>query len=281
LAQALAVQGAPGVGNTTLAHLLALGLEREERYGDGVIWEELGPDFRSADQAQAILRRWAGYATGFFGLPANLEKLFSFEPEAVRSLLAEHSRLLVVLDNVWSLAASAPLRDALPLGAHLIVTTRHQAVANGLMAGLVKVGLLSGEEAAALFELRLGWRPRAEAPADGWAYDLMGTVGLHALGLDVALGVLRKYGDGPPDWEATARQLAGALQSGEVERLRLGDDDPGHNVKAVILFSYAALADDEARRRFRWLAAFAPGPSLTRRWRPRPGNATARAPMRP
>jgi hypothetical protein len=82
-------------------------------------------------------------------------------------------------------------------------------------------------------------------------------VGFHPLGLDVALGVLLKYGDGAADWDQSARRLIAAVQSGEVERLHLGDDDPGHNVKAVILFSYRALPDDETRRRLRGLAAFA------------------------
>ncbi|QLQ07153.1 MAG: hypothetical protein HZY76_14620 [Anaerolineae bacterium] len=164
-AQALAVQGAPGVGKTTLAHLLALQLAEEGRYPDGVIWQALGPDFRSPEQAQSILRQWAGYATGFFGLPDNLNQLFVFEPEAVRSLLAEHPRLLVVLDNVWSQSAIQPLRAALPAGSHLVVTTRQRELAGNLGGGLVEVGLLSEDEALALFELRLGWRPAGTRPA--------------------------------------------------------------------------------------------------------------------
>jgi len=257
-AQALAVQGAPGVGKTTLAHLLALHLAEDARYADGVIWLELGPDFTSPDQAQAVLRTWAGYATGFFGLPDNLDRLFLFEPEGVRSLLAEHPRLLVVLDNVWSLAAVKPLRAALPAGAHLVITTRRRDLAQNLGGGLVEVGLLSRAEALALCELRLGWRPAAEAAGDGWINGLATAVGFHALGLDVALGVLRRYGDGPADWEPAARRLIAAVGSGQVERLSLGDDDPGHNVQAVIRFSYDALPDHEARRRLRGLAAFAP-----------------------
>ena len=259
-AASLAVQGAPGVGKTTLARLLALDLDAE--YPDGVIWEDLGPDFIAAEQAQAVLRRWAGHATSFFDLGENLNKLFTFEPAAVRSLLSEHSRLLVVLDNVWSLAAIRPLRDALPPGSRLIVTTRSREIAQGLGAGWVEVGLLSEAEALDLFDLRLGWRPQSGQPADGWAFDLAGGVGMHALGLDVALGVLRRYGDaaaeGRPaaEWQAVAERLLREVRSGRFDRLRLGDDDPGHNVKAVMMFSYEALKED-AKSQFRRLGTFA------------------------
>jgi len=254
LATSMAVQGAPGVGKTTLARLLALELDTE--YPDGVIWEDLGPDFISPEQAQAVLRRWAGHATSFFDLGENLNQLFTFESAAVRSLLAEHSKLLVVLDNVWSLAAIGPLRDALPPGSRLIVTTRSRAIAQGLGAGWVEVGLLSEAEALQLFDLRLRWQPERDRPADGWAFDLATGVGLHPLGLDVALGVLHRYGDAPAEWRAAADRLMREVRGGRFDRLSLGDDDPGHNVKAVMMFSYQALKEDE-QTRFRRLGAFA------------------------
>jgi len=259
-AASLAVQGAPGVGKTTLARLLALELAPD--YPDGVIWEDgLGPDFLAPEQAQAVLRRWAGYATNFFELGENLNKLFTFEPAAVRSLLAEHPRLLVVLDNVWSLAAIRPLQDALPPGSRLIITTRSSEIAQGLGAGCVEVGLLNEAEALDLFGLRLRWRPQPGAVADRWALDLAVGVGMHALGLDVALGVLRRYGTAPADWRPAAERLVRELRAGRLDRLRLGDD-PGLNVKAVMMFSYQALAE-AAQGRFRRLGAFAAEADLT------------------
>lgn len=257
VAPALAVQGAPGVGKTTLAHLLAM---EQDAAGVAVIWEDLGPDFLRPEQTQAVLRRWAGYATNFFGLPENLNKLFTFEPDAVRALLGEHPPLLIVLDNVWSTSAIAPLRSAIPPGAQLIITTRKQDLAQQFGAGIVEVGLLTDDEALDLFMTRLRWQPAR--PAYGWVFDLIGSLNRHALGLDVALGVLGRYGkasngQAPTIWAKKADELTAAVRSGDVGRLHLGDDDPGHNVQAVLMFSYDALKP-EAQQRFRRLGAFAP-----------------------
>ena len=104
----VAVQGMAGIGKTVLAYLLAH--ELDAVYPDGVIWETLGPDFTTPAQAQAVLRRWVGYATNFFEQGDNVRAQFTFEPDAVRTLLTAHPHLLVVLDNVWSLAAIQPLQ---------------------------------------------------------------------------------------------------------------------------------------------------------------------------
>jgi hypothetical protein len=249
-----------GVGKTTLAYLLVQTVA--DAYPDGVIWEELPQDFTRPEQAQAVLQRWAGYATDFFEQPANANRQFLLEPAAVRSLLGRHPRLLVVLDNVWVLEAIDPLRAACPPGTHLVVTTRLAEVAQGLQAGLVEVGLLSDADVRAFFELRLGWAPAPDAATDRWALELMQAVGNHALGLDVALGVLRRYGATPAAWRPAAVKLMTEVRSGKLDRLAL-PGDPGHHVKGVLYFSYERLRDVETQRRFCTLGAFAPEADFT------------------
>lgn len=256
----LAVQGMAGVGKTVLAYLLAQ--EMDAAYADGVIWETLGPDFTTPAQTQAVLRRWAGYATNFFELDDNAQRAFTFEPAAVRTLLAEHPHLLVVLDNVWSLDAIKPLQDALPPGVHLVITTRSAEIALGLGAGHVEIGRLSDDEASALVALRLGWQPQRDAPADAWLFALIEGIGGHALGLDVALGVLlREGGADPGEWQAAAQRLRAAIHRGDLGDLTLGDA-LDHNVQAVLLYSVRTL-DAEMQRRFRRCGAFAPDALFT------------------
>ncbi|HHW87406.1 MAG TPA: hypothetical protein GX400_14510, partial [Chloroflexi bacterium] len=256
----LAVQGMAGVGKTVLAYLLAQ--ELDAAYADGVIWETLGPDFTTPAQTQAVLRRWAGYATNFFELDDNAQRAFAFEAAAVRTLLTEHPHLLVVLDNVWSLDAIQPLQDALPPGAHLVITTRSAEIARGLGAGHVAVGRLSDDEAAALVALRLGWQPQRDAPADAWVFALIDGIGGHALGLDVALGVLQREGGADrSEWQAAAQRLLAAIHRGDLGDLTLGDA-LDHNVQAVLLYSYRTL-DAETQRRFRVCGALAPDAVFT------------------
>lgn len=245
----------PGVGKTTLARLLVH--EMHAQYPDGVIWEVIGPGRTSADQAQDILDRWGREAVGLAFDQNNPPR---FEVSAVRSLLAEHPHLLVVLDNVWSVDAIKLLRDALPPAAHLVVTTRSQRVLESLRGRPFLLDVLSRDDARELVALRL-FAHETGVPREhlAWADDLIDGVGRHTLALDVALGVLRLEGATPEEWIETARRITGQLRVGAgFDDLHLDPTDRERHVETVLRYSYDAILDETTRLRFRQLGAFAP-----------------------
>ena len=251
-ASAMGIQGMPGVGKTTLAQQLALLLDPD--YADGVIWQPIGPDIQTPEQVQPILNQWARDA---LILPAELDTVAQFEAGAVRALLAEHSRLLVVLDNVWSLEAIGPLREALPPEAHLLITTRSRNVLIALGHGY-ELGLLSTEDARQLVALRLGWGETVPPAQQAWCDALAQGVGFHTLALDVALGVLRREGDTPEEWCATAERLVQYLRVGrDFADLHIPEGDRELHVERVLAYSYKRM-DPDAQRCFRLLGALAP-----------------------
>ncbi|MCZ7569273.1 MAG: NB-ARC domain-containing protein [Ardenticatenaceae bacterium] len=250
---ALAVQGMAGVGKTILANLLAL--RWDERYPGGVLWELIGSEIQSPDQANLILNRWASY--GFGG---QQKEGYQFTPEVVRAILSGHGPLLVVLDDVWHLDALKPLVAALPPEAHLLVTTRNERVAADLRGGVYNLDVLSEGDALKLIRLRLAGR-RLTRDDRRWMVELSKSVECHALALDIAVGSLRRRG--PDEWAAAAQRIATDIRQGTgFGELPLTESERTRVVEKSLKLSYDALEDQE-QRRFRLLGAIAPEAEFT------------------
>ena len=246
------MQGMPGVGKTTLALLVAHKLGA--RYPDGVLWTDVGPDVKTPADSQRLLNQWAGLCVGPLA-PTELMRM-QFDPAAVRGLLAEHARLLIVLDNVWSLAAVKPLRDAMPPGAQLLLTTRLPAVMDDLGGGVYALGVMTPDDALALVAEQLRWSPEADGDRE-WVDELIAGVGRHPLALSVALGILRREGHYPSERRDSAARVVASVRSGRnLDHLQLETADREHNVEAVLAISYDVLAPED-RRLLRSLGAFA------------------------
>ncbi|MDL1898432.1 NACHT domain-containing protein, partial [Anaerolineae bacterium CFX7] len=250
--RAVAVQGMAGIGKTTLAQILAHLVYQKApfpEYADGVLWTELGHEWKTREHAQAVLNEWASYA-----LRGNLEGR-NFTPNAVRQLLERRPKLLVILDNVWYLDVVQPLQAALPAEARLLITTRSRDVMRNLHGGMHELDKLSLTDAYALVKLRLQWEPANDADKQ-WVEELFHALDYHALALAVALGLLGRQ-PAQAMWRATAEKIIHSVQHGdEFDILVMPANERQENVERSLWVSYDALNENE-KTRWRALGAFA------------------------
>ncbi len=246
---AAAVQGTPGIGKTLLAEHVAAMLEPQ--FAGGVLFQRLGVGFRNPEQANPILNTWGMYAWG----GARAKEGLQFTPEAVRALLAEQERLLVVLDDVWNEAAIASLLAALPTDACLLVTTRSQQVARELHVKLYPLEVLTDDDALALLYARMDKATEADKPL---LKRLAEALGNHAQALDIAGRSLARRGRArwPEAVDEMARQVLEGSGFGDLPPLP-GDEIKVNAVEAALFTSYSDLSKT-MQARFRALGAFAP-----------------------
>jgi tetratricopeptide (TPR) repeat protein len=247
---ALAADGLPGVGKTTLAVALARHPQILAHFRDGILWAGLG---RLADVA-SIQATW-GDALG-------VELRDLFDPYARTQRLTNaigHRRLLLVLDDVWQWEAADQLRCSAP-GVATLLTTRDQALARRF-AGAQQCVNVSVLEAQPAYELLVALAPEACATDPAAAQRLAALVD----GLPLALELLGGYLDANRRTQAR-RQQALTVLTDPAARLALATQrlgDPHHQAVTLQATIALSLADLPAATvaAFHALGAFAPKPA--------------------
>jgi tetratricopeptide (TPR) repeat protein len=152
----VAVEGLPGIGKTTLAIALAHHRGIRRHFRDGVLWASLGPD---ADVSTAV-SRWAGALTRAGILNEDISQIpdLSQRAQVLRDAI-EPRRMLIVVDDVWDIAAAVILRCG-GTGSSHVLTTRDRDIARKF-AGSAQVQLLSELDSESSIELMRQLAPEA------------------------------------------------------------------------------------------------------------------------
>ena len=156
-ASVLALWGMTGTGKSTLASQYIQ--QYEEHYPGGVLWAELGPQFRPEQGVQPILAKWADWGYGGFEQLAQAmgQKRVDIHPRDIRQLFRGHGNMLVVLDDVHSSEHLSQLLEAIPDEATLLITTPELKQVKNIDFSIrpIKVDKLREADAISLLQGRL------------------------------------------------------------------------------------------------------------------------------
>ena len=188
------LRGFGGMGKTALAASIAA--ERAEAGKTPVIWIKAGMADTSA-LFEATARA--------FDAQQQLTNTTGDERiQLIRSILAEHKRGLVVLDDAWNGTALAEYVKAIPRRMPLLVTSRQRFP----LDVIIEVGELAPEEALKL----LRYHARRDVENDADALLLCEMLGYHAFALEIAGKTLKVYDMAPGDLLARIERAPHDLQ---------------------------------------------------------------------
>jgi tetratricopeptide (TPR) repeat protein len=231
-----ALHGMGGIGKTSLA--LKLAEQLHPHFPGGVLWWSLGP----TPDVVTALDVWARHANPH----ADLSTFSTAEArsEVVRSMLAKLDKLCILIDDVWDAGSFGILKNAIPPGCPIVITTRDGDLAKSLRCRVERIDALKDKEAIEMLVKLLG-------PLNGWENAARDIVHLTD-GLPLALELIAGIADSPADLPAIAAQLRtkpplDVLQRGETRE---------QSIEVCFTMSYARLNAD-LRRRFRALGVFA------------------------
>ncbi len=232
---ALAINGLPGVGKSTLAILVAHDQRIRNHFTDGVLWAGLGP----TPDVPSVQAAWAE------ALELDLSEVTDPRKRQERlSATIGQRRLLVVIDDAWQVEAAQRLRLSGPNVAHLL-TTRNTTIAGGFagVAQTLTVPVLDDETAWQLLQQLAPEACDADAVAARALVDAVG-------GLPLAIELLGGYLAAPE--QNTLQDLSQAAIADGLQPL-----------EAVMQLNLDDLAgvDAAAVETFTALGAFAPKPA--------------------
>ena len=176
----IALRGLPGVGKTALAVALATDSQVQAYFSDGILWAQMGPQ---ADVLE-LLAHW-GALLGVQETAPDRSLHWSTLGRSVRTSIGQR-RMLLVIDDAWSIEAALALQVGGPYCVHLL-TTRLPHVAFGFAQELtVVVPELAESDSLALLE---HFVPQVIEQEEVTARALVRLAG----GLPLALNLLGKY----------------------------------------------------------------------------------------
>ena len=244
----IALQGMGGVGKTATA--LKLAADLGPQCSGGIFWASL-PKYDG--NPRRILWVWARTCAQDLPVEADPNAL----ADLVRGLLADRQAnsgpLLVILDDVrpeW-LDATRVLKQAIPAGIPLLLTTCDETLAAALGADIHRLDPLPANESLVLLKAHAGPAMVEADPAEAEA--LLQAVGYLPLAIELAGKRLALLARKPGYRLETLRHAV----EGQAAKVLTWPGHPG--LAATFAVTYEALPA-EAQCLFRWLGAFASGP---------------------
>jgi len=224
--------GMPASGKSTLATLVAHHTQTD--YPAGVIYAHIG-EFYDADAAQFTLGEWLLNAVDLPQIPPDITP----EPQIVQALWHHHPAMLVILDDVYTVAQIELLQSALPSNAGLIITTRQIDSAHQFTDSTIMVSTLADDEALQLLALRLA-HPLDALIDWEWPQEFCTISENHPLLITVIAKFLRNQSNQPPIWETLFNQLIADMHNASASSL-VTHTDISTGLRPLLATSYQQL----------------------------------------
>lgn len=230
--QVIALTGAGGIGKTTTAIAACHEDAVRQRFGDGILWVNLGPDPDLRDRLDLLVGLVAGARLG----SETLEEAASQWRQLTRGL-----SILLVVDDLWQADHLRPFLGLSPGGRILITTRNRAAVPAG--ARLIALDALSDQEAIKILGTGLSEQEQQQL------LPLARKLGNWPLVLSLANGLLRQrleLGQALPD---VIGYLDRAIERRGPEAFdQLGASNRSQSLARTLEVSLVALAAGEQER---------------------------------